>query len=347
MSALPQDTTPLYTGPELAELEQAGCPAAPERTGMLVQLRDWAEAHLPLLNHPEGAGERERLLRLTAVCDDWPLVSWLGMQRLQRREADHEELLLLTQALWRQGRHEEAWDVSRRTLLTHPNSEAAETLHRTLLQFHRQGYGYPSRFTPWDPAAVTDGELSLEPLGHHHVDDFAWQYHDPAIAELCCLPYFDDAEHWHQWLMESRDYGDQIIFGIQHQDWGFIGSVSLVLHEGVGFFYYWLGRDFQGLGFGPRAVGLLFDIAEQYWGMYACYAKAFKENAPSIRGLLKLGFSEVDFPVTSILGGERFFRRTSLGYETSPDPANEARTLFDNMGSESRVIRLLLCSSQR
>ena len=344
MSAQPQDPALRYTGPDLEALEQIGCPAPPERTGLLIQLRDWAEAHLPLLHHPDGAAERKRLLRLAILCDDWPLAGWLGMERLQRGETDHEDLLRLTQAFWRQGRHEEAWDLSRRTLLTHPNSETAVSAHRTLLRFHRRGHGYGACFGPWDPESATDGELHLEPLGHHHLNDFAWQYYDPSIAKRCCLPRFNDAEHWSHWLTETQDYGDQIIFGVQHRDWGFIGSVSLVLHQGVGFFYYWIGRDYQNLGFGPRAVGLLFDLAERHWGMRACYAKVFQNNGASLRGLHKLGFSEVDFPIVSTQGGECFFRRTSPGYATTPDPANEARTLFENMGSGSRVTRLLLCS---
>ena len=161
--------------------------------------------------------------------------------RQQMRELQLEESMGLVSAYWRQGDHQEAWDQSRLTLLTHPKSEAAEAMHQDLLHYQRRGHGFGERFLPWDQALAHDGELFLEPLGHQHAGDFAWQYYDPAIAELCCLPRFETEEQWHQWLHTHQHYADHIMFGIQHQDWGFIGCVGLVLHQGVGFFYYWLG----------------------------------------------------------------------------------------------------------
>ena len=47
------------------------------------------------------------------------------------------------------------------------------------------------------------------------------------------------------------------------REWGFVGSVSLVMHGEVGFFYYWIGRDFQGYGIGPEAVQLLLQAARE------------------------------------------------------------------------------------
>ena len=95
---------------------------------------------------------------------------------------------------------------------------------------------------------IEDETLRLEPLGHHHCADFAWQYWDPDIARLCCLPVFADDAAWHRWLDECWGYGDQRLYAVLHRDWGFVGSVSLTLHEDLGFFYYWIGSRFPGAG---------------------------------------------------------------------------------------------------
>ncbi|GAB2182334.1 hypothetical protein DLREEDagrD3_25570 [Denitratisoma sp. agr-D3] len=154
-----------------------------------------------------------------------------------------------------------------------------------------------------------DDDLQLEPMGHHHIRDFAWQYYDPAIAERCCLPKFRSDNEWHEWLDDTYRYGDQGIYAVIHREWGFIGNVSLIQHAGIGFFSYWLGRDFQGKGFGPRAVALMLSFASERYGLHTCYAKVFDVNIPSRRALEKLGFEDIQVSAVSPDDNEMFYRR--------------------------------------
>ena len=140
--------------------------------------------------------------------------------------------------------------------------------------------------------------LRLTPLQSHHEQDFLWQYADPKIAELCNLPDFNDEDKdWQQWLETYRKKSRAHLFAVNHSYWGFIGSVSLELSRDCGFFYYWLGRDFQGHGFGPQAVMIMLDWARQYLGLRHCYATTYKDNIASKKAMGKMGFRPLPFQV--------------------------------------------------
>ncbi len=94
-----------------------------------------------------------------------------------------------------------------------------------------------------------------------------------------------------------------------HREWGFIGCVSLAVHRDVGFFYYWLGRDFQGRGYGPRAGALLLSLAQQAYGLRCCYAKVYDHNLRSRRGLEKMGFADLDIRGAGEDCNQVFYRR--------------------------------------
>ena len=144
--------------------------------------------------------------------------------------------------------------------------------------------------------------LRLTPLQSHHEKDFLWQYADPKIAELCNLPNFDsEDEDWQQWLKANQEKSGDRLFAINHLYWGFIGSVSLELSREFGFFYYWLGADFQGYGYGPNALAILLDWASRHSGLRRCYATAYKDNIPSHKAMSKVGFRPL--PLKVILPG--------------------------------------------
>jgi RimJ/RimL family protein N-acetyltransferase len=190
-----------------------------------------------------------------------------------------------------------------------------------------------------DGADHGDGELSLEPLGFHHLSDFAWQYHDPAVAELCCLPTFPGDDQWREWLADIYRMGDQRIYAVMHATLGFVGNVSLIQHGGLGFFYYWLGPDFQGRGLGPRAVALLLAQAEEAWGLECCYAKVYEHNAHSRRALEKLGFEELGIAAVSPNDDEVFYRRGEPAARERI--VGELHWLLAAMDSETRAAALL------
>ena len=76
-----------------------------------------------------------------------------------------------------------------------------------------------------------------------------------------------------------------------HEQWGLIGSLNLVLSEGVGAVYYWLGEDFRGYGFMQQALCLLLNEAVDCWGLECCYARVYQHNAASRRLLEKTDFT--------------------------------------------------------
>lgn len=136
-------------------------------------------------------------------------------------------------------------------------------------------------------------------------------------------------------MRATYGYGDQVVFAVLHREWGFVGSVSLILHRGAGFFYYWVGADFQGRGFGPEAVSILLRLARDVYGMRTCYAKVFSGNHRSQRGLSKLGFRPMSVQAALPDDDERFYR---LGVDVPEAAANrELQTLLKDMGSELRV----------
>lgn len=291
------------------------------RTAWLAGMREAARRAWAL-----PAGMRDAWMTLLAEWADWPLL--LAVAGDPGEDDDPPEWVsrLVALARFRSGDPVAAIAACRRALLLRPDAAWAVELHRAC----REWQAFRDRVPPID-----DGTLRLEPLGHHHCTDFAWQYWDPDIARLCCLPSFADDAAWHRWLDECWGCGDQRLYAVLHRDWGFVGSVSLTMHGDLGFFYYWIGRDFQGQGLGPAAVRLLLADAFEHRGMTACYAKVFEHNAPSRRALARLGFEALDFRPAPPCDDELLYR---LGAPQGRwDSAEALRDLFGKMGSCTRV----------
>jgi RimJ/RimL family protein N-acetyltransferase len=154
-----------------------------------------------------------------------------------------------------------------------------------------------------------EDDLLLMPLEEQHLSGFSLVYDDPQIAKLCNLPDFSDDEQWFNWLDIDQNNAHKHVFAVIHKQWGLIGSVSIEVHDGVGFFYYWLGQDFQGGGLGPKAVLMLLQLAECHMGMKCCYAKAFEHNLPSQKAMAKMGFQILPFKVVADGDNQVYFYR--------------------------------------
>lgn len=275
------------------------------------------------------------LLRLAAHWSDWALVAAVGEDLSRQAPLPGHESQLLMEALRNQGRAEAAIALAVSRQLAHPEEGWPHRVRESLLRW----CALRDRLGWIDGCTWGDDELLLEPLGHHHLPDFAWQYHDPAIAERCCLPSFGSDQQWHCWLKDSQRFGDQWTGAVIHREWGFIGSVSLILHGGLGFFYYWFGPDFQGQGFGPRAVGLLLAAAQERYGLHTCYAKVFDDNLPSRRALEKLGFEDIGVSAIAPDDKEIFYRRGAAVERRRM--AEELHWLMGAMASGTRPAILL------
>lgn len=275
------------------------------------------------------------LLKLAEEWCDWPLVLAIGQTLKARNALDIGSAKAVIHASIHQGDVDAASDMTVYYQLASPfDLEFAET-YRALQDWRkwRSAVGWVNGLD-WG-----DEELLLEPLANHHLPDFALQYYDPDIAELCCLPEFTSDQHWQAWLNDIYAAGDQLIYAVMHRQWGCVGSVSLILHNGIGYFYYWIGKDFQGQGFGPRAVALMLTMAEQQYGMHTCYAKVYDYNTPSRRALEKLGFDDLGIQALPPDQTEIFYRR---GIE---QPRHliiaELHRMLDDMGCGTRPAALL------
>lgn len=226
------------------------------------------------------------LLQTAMSYCDWPAVQQLAGQLHRKSPDDDYPRACLATACLREGSLAEARHHATMAMLCDPLSVDAQ---RTLWEIERWEE-LRSRFPAIPLSLRQRGPLRLELLAPHHLSDFFWHYDDPDIPRLCCLPSFRSAEQWLAWLDHEYRLNDRLTFATMHCDWGFVGVVSFVLHRGVGFVYYWVGRDFRGRGFASEGTSLLLDLAGIRWRMHTCYAKVFEENAASIRVLDKLGF---------------------------------------------------------
>lgn len=229
------------------------------------------------------------------------------------------------------GYTETAIDLAVAMQLSFPASQRYAATHERVAAWRKWRAGR----LPASTCASADGAVSLEPLTHRHVSDFRWQYYDPAIAQLCCLPRFEDDRHWHAWLEEAYARADLHLFAIVHRQWGFIGSVGLVLHGDVGLIYYWVGRDYRGRGYGPDAAAQLLTAAYRHTRMRCCYAKVYDYNAPSRRALRKIGFAATGIRAAAPHSDELFYR---IGHDDDGVRiAQELHALMTYLGSEVNV----------
>ncbi|WP_444995413.1 GNAT family N-acetyltransferase [Aliikangiella sp. IMCC44359] len=200
-----------------------------------------------------------------------------------------EEYRYLVYAYWKIGNWNKAYELLNKQMLAQPEITSFYDLYLDLVELsNRQELLFYTNHN-------VSKNLKLEPLSTHHADEYLWQYWEQSIAELCCLPKVSNLSEWHHWFTYQQSFNDQSNFAVVHETFGFIGVVSLIVHRQAGFFYFWIGKDFQGKGFGTEAVKLLLGIGEEYFAINCCYAKVFEHNIASQKSMLKLGFKRLSF----------------------------------------------------
>jgi RimJ/RimL family protein N-acetyltransferase len=101
------------------------------------------------------------------------------------------------------------------------------------------------------------------------------------------------SEHYQRWCLEG-DGGPDLRLAIEDRASGALaGSLSLRFegHAGQGDLGYWIGRQFQGQGFGQEALALAAHAAFRHLGAHALYAWVFVGNQASRRILERTGFT--------------------------------------------------------
>ncbi len=272
----------------------------------------------------DAASARD-LLALAAAWRDLPLALEVGANLERRDGLDAGAALALMAVRHALGEAESALDLAWRWQLLAPRDRRFAAAHRQLATWLDWRGKLPR---------IERDDLRLEPLGHQHREDFAWQYHAPDIRELCGMPEFHTAGQWHAWLNGIYGLGDELPLAILQIDQGFVGCAHLVRAGDLGFLYYWLGADFRGRGLATRAAGLLLEAAARM-GIATCYAKVLEHNAPSRRMLARLGFAELGIHAAPPDAAELFYR---LG-EPAPRRrvVGELHELMARMRSDTRV----------
>ncbi|WP_070107076.1 GNAT family N-acetyltransferase [Burkholderia plantarii] len=300
--------------------------APPDRVSWLIGLRRCWEQH----HEAFDAAAKRALLTLAAAWACWPLALAVGASLTPDQRRDPAVLAPLGRACHLAGDIDAALDFAVTMQFADPGQHDHAATYRDLLAWRDWRRGS----LPMHGIAHDDEPLYLEPLGHQHLADFRWQYYDPAIAEWCCLPRFDDDAAWHRWLDASYAQGDRQ-FAVMHRSWGFIGNVGLTQYRDMGFFYYWIGRDFQGHGFGSGAAALLLAAAHRHAGMRACYATVYDTNAASRRALEKIGFVDTGIRAVPPNGNQLFYR---IGEPDAPARiASELHALTDRLELDVRA----------
>lgn len=314
-----------------------------ERLQWMLQLRDALE------NNDFSVDDFQLMLDLAVRLCDWAIVIHLSHILLQSntdlKQANQQSIQQenvaqdCAEAYVQMGVPAKAINRLRSALFQHYQNSDVFTCYRWA---QRQLTKVQNSRFPWQDCRAD--ELLLTPLEAHHIDAFRWVYsqyrsseeddcrEDQSIAQLCNLPRFKNDQHWQNWLKRSQSDPNHYLFAVNHQEWGLIGSVSLEVFNGVGFFYYWLGEDFQGYGFGPKAVDILLTLGADYLDMHCCYAKVYDYNQPSQKALQKIGFKPLAFKVAEPYDNERLYY---LGPDkTQQQWRDELIQLFDDMESD-------------
>lgn len=238
----------------------------------------------------------QKIISLSQYLADWPLLTYLIQQKFYNPTGVDRAAPFIHMGKFAQAKkmnHEALQQQPGNLQLIQQQALLAETMQKH----------------PYLQTIEQDKELWLTPLDYHHVADFGWQYHDPDIASLCNLPIFETAESWLNWLHHCQKNLDQHLFAIIHKEFGFIGSTCLHVHQRHGFFYYWLGADFRGKGFGSRAVAQLLKLGETHFDLQDCFTKIFEHNKASHKATRKIGFRLLPFSAKPPSDNDTFYYR--------------------------------------
>ncbi|WDE01675.1 GNAT family N-acetyltransferase [Thalassomonas actiniarum] len=308
---------------------------AGQRLELMLQMRQALAPESPALSQAQLLLASD----LAGYLSDWPLLASICGKLLEINQGGsktnlnpsgtetlniNELCIKQSYCLEQMGLYSEALAVLENQLLARPFDPELITNYEYCKSQRQQ--------LPFALTDLQDDPLMLLPLSEQHLENFSWQYADSRIRKLCNLPKFTSNEQWLQWLNSCRQERGLYLFAVMHIEWGFIGSVSLEVYQGVGFFYYWLGADFQGQGYGPKAVARLLALAQRYFAQDCCYAKVYHHNVPSQKAMAKLGFTPLNFEIKPPFANETFYY---LGPEKSQwDLYRELNWLLQAQDSE-------------
>lgn len=246
----------------------------------------WRKAIGRIWDNRFAPREDARFLRgiahMALACEDVPLAA-RAVDMLNRHPSVPGDLLLQAACLEKTARPVEALALCEEGLARGADSSIGMALRANL----RSRVDRVDAI--WGRTFGRDGcPLVLEPLGAHHAQALCHQYRDPQIAVMTGLPVLDSEEKTRAWIHQKLDV-ETASFAVVHRDFGFVGYCDLDLSGGDGFFCFWMGTDFQGMGFAKDVALMLCELSSLN-GVRAVWTSAFDDNARSLRALQAAGF---------------------------------------------------------
>ncbi|NQZ09023.1 MAG: SAM-dependent methyltransferase [Algicola sp.] len=161
-------------------------------------------------------------------------------------------------------------------------------------------------------------QLILQPLAGHYAGEFYLQYRDPQIAQLARSYQLETPEQVKEAIEGWQQHDSRASYAVVHQVYGLVGCVGLDFHRdqsekpdkpgnpsklgnttSSATFSFWIGVDYQNLGFGQLAAQLMVAQAKvlcAQQGLQYLLTSAWQHNDRSLHVLNKVGF--VDLALT-------------------------------------------------
>jgi RimJ/RimL family protein N-acetyltransferase len=130
---------------------------------------------------------------------------------------------------------------------------------------------------------------------------------DADLARLVRLPRHASPDESRAWISCERSAGRDL-YAVMHMQHGMVGAYGLQRWGEAATFYFWLGKEFRGRGYGRAVVALLKQRAGAL-GVRRLYSTIVPDNTTSLRLLGQLefhclpGLEEVGSPLSHCLYG--------------------------------------------
>jgi RimJ/RimL family protein N-acetyltransferase len=305
-----------------------------ERQQWCLVLQEALGKHLP-----DGADSTElfQLGLLALDLNDWGCALDVFVLLSERHPNDTTIAHNLALALLYTGRTNDAVHMLEQGTPTEETQDA-EDANEPLLTAAREIAQHCAALPWYTPAQAEQDDLLLRPLCRLDAPALYYQYRDPAIAILTRLPTFDSIEGAAQWIEEDAGTPDKAIYGVFHRACGFIGVTSFRFVDGKGYFYFWIGSDFQNVGLGQQAAQLACRQAAAL-GLHTFYTSVYRDNRRSIHALERCGFEQLMLQAEEPDEDLLFYRR-KLVREHNPGPVDIRQELTEFLRTIASPIQL-------
>jgi RimJ/RimL family protein N-acetyltransferase len=180
-----------------------------------------------------------------------------------------------------------------------------------------------------------DTPLMLDPLHVDHAPMLLRQMRDPAIPTMTALPALAQGDDGRAWIQTRLDDGPAA-YAIVHRHLGLVGYLDLRLWKSTAFVCYWIGADFQGLGFCAPALALGCDLALRN-GIDLVLSSAYDDNVRSLRVLRRRGFSPMSIRAMAP-DSDRTFVMLPATHMDEEEGTQRLIEFCDNTGSGLRFV---------